>query len=509
MPPQQNDEFAQYARPATAAPKTDEFAQYARSTPTEQKVAPGTFQTMKGGPVQNVADIGSKPLTYSTPGAAVSGAMGRAALPGFPQQVQESKQRVASMAPATAATMAMEGGPGAMAGAAGATQYAFGGGVKESAKTAAETYALGKGTELAFGALPKGWGFAKGLVKDTIEKISGAEGEVVEATAARSTKQAENLAKFRQDATEAIQSNNKQALLKARKEALQRGAEELQPRLQQHIQDVHTNVRADLDQRWDAIRSVFKPQPGQAPMFANPNAIAQGVRGSSQGVSAANVELFNKVVADAFGDSKPAAMQWNDIQGVYTKLGNRLAKGGLPGDVWRGLDSLQSSIGTEMEDMANAKGIKPQLQSVKKDWSSYMKDFQNTRVSVAKGGSPLAHSLESPDPGTAVKHFEGDAGDRAVSTLSKYKKYGARPEMAQKYRSVLEDVTTAPKGGKVKEMPSLKQEPKVDTEAIRKNAVSKTKRAVVKGAIGAAGVGAIGMTIYDLLHSGGAQAPIP
>ena len=162
MPPQQNDEFAQYARPATAAPKTDEFAQYARSTPTEQKVAPGTFQTMKGGPVQNVADIGSKPLTYSTPGAAVSGAMGRAALPGFPQQIQESKGAARGMLPEIGSTIGMAGGlPGTALGAAvgKAMQPVMEGGkpdITGAAITGGATYVGGKALETALGAIPTG-----------------------------------------------------------------------------------------------------------------------------------------------------------------------------------------------------------------------------------------------------------------------------------------------------------------------------------------------------------------
>jgi hypothetical protein len=345
----------------------------------------------------------------------------------------------------------------------------------------------------------------KGLIRRTLEKLGGAEGDIAKATTERTAKEAENLSTFQQQATKAIQSNDQQALLAARKQALQRGVEELQPRLQQHIQDTHNVVRANLDKRWDAIRQAFAPVAGQPPILANPNAIAAGVRSTSAKVSGANTELFQRVVQDAFGESNPANMEWKDIQGVYTKLGSRLAKGGLPGDVWRSAKALQDTLGTEMETMANVRGVKADLQSVKADWSQYMEDFQNTRKAVAKGGSPLAHSLQSPDPGTAVKPFEGDAGDRATQTLSRYKKYGARPELAKKYRDVTEEAAKAAKGGKVSEMPRLKKETPVDVKAIKKEAASKAKKVIsygAAGALGAEGVYKAGKFLAPLFSSG-------
>lgn len=79
----------------------------------------GDFQTMPGSPIYNVNRLGSQPLPYASPGAAVSGAMARGQLPNFPQQVQQSGNQAAGYAPTIGATIGgvVAGLPGAAAGA--------------------------------------------------------------------------------------------------------------------------------------------------------------------------------------------------------------------------------------------------------------------------------------------------------------------------------------------------------------------------------------------------------
>jgi hypothetical protein len=76
--------------------------------------APGTFQTKRGGPTYNANDLGSKPIAYPSLSAAVSGAKARAALPDFPQQVQQSEREEPARA---AETLAITGAPATILGA--------------------------------------------------------------------------------------------------------------------------------------------------------------------------------------------------------------------------------------------------------------------------------------------------------------------------------------------------------------------------------------------------------
>lgn len=63
----------------------------AAAAPTQprQLMAPGTFQTMPGGPTYNANTLGSRTIQYPTMSAGVSGAKARTQLPGFGQQVQQ------------------------------------------------------------------------------------------------------------------------------------------------------------------------------------------------------------------------------------------------------------------------------------------------------------------------------------------------------------------------------------------------------------------------------------
>jgi hypothetical protein len=504
MPPPPGDEFAQYVRKPAAAPsaKEDEFAQFARAPQTDQKMAPGSFQTHPGGAIQTEKDI---PRLTSPRNPRTGMPMGE--VPGT---------GVGIIKPTLMGVGAAVGGPvgaGVGGGIGGAIEHKLepiaGEPQTHGSYTGAVTggAALGMGMEaggeLISGAVAKGWGFAKNLINKAASALSDAEGAVTGAVESQAAKQSENLATFKEKATTAIQNRDQQALLASRKEALEKGAQELQPRLQQHVAEVHDAVLNDLNQQWDVVRQGVKN------ITANPNTISTSLAKSNKLVSAPNIDLFNKVVGDAMGEANPARMGWADIQALYTNLGNRLAKGGLPGDVWRGLSAYQDGVGDEMETMANAGGVKKELVAVKKGWGRYMNDFKNTRVAVAKGGSPLAHSLQASDPGAAVQHFEGDAGDRATQTLAKYKKYGARPELAQKYRNVVEMASEAPAGGKDVKMPKLKQEPGVDTESIRKEAIRKGKRRLAIGALGAAGAGVAGGIGYDIYQNKGTSAPLP
>lgn len=58
-------------------------------TPGVNQPPPGQFQTQPGGEIYNANDLGSKPIQYPTVRKAIAGSKVRAAMPSFPQQVQQ------------------------------------------------------------------------------------------------------------------------------------------------------------------------------------------------------------------------------------------------------------------------------------------------------------------------------------------------------------------------------------------------------------------------------------
>jgi hypothetical protein len=334
------------------------------------------------------------------------------------------------------------------------------------------------------------------VAKGGVERLAGIPKAIDEARSTHAAASAENLSTFKQGATEAIGERTKQAAQASQKEVLQRSAEELQPRLQQHVQEVHDTVKQGLDQRWDALRATFKGSGIQA----NQATLAKALDKAANGVAEVNNDLFAKIVTDA----TPTKMGWEDIQAAYSKLGSRLAQGGLPGDVWRSLKSYQQAIGDEMEMMAKAKGV-PDFPQLRKDHAAFMRDFVDTHDSIQNGASPLAHMLQKPDPATAVKPFEGEAGDRAIRTLARYKDAGARPSLAQTYRKTLEAAEAAPKGGRSVDMPKLKQTPAPDEAAIKSQKMGELKGRATKVGAGFVGAGLLEELIRRW-RGGGSQA---
>lgn len=124
----------------------------------ESGATPGSFQTQPGGKIYNASTLGSEPLTPIPGTSAATAAKARAALPQFPQQVQQSKNEEAQMLPEVGATVMSEGGPTGMAlgAAAGTLLKPFLNGeqsnLNDAATNALKTYIASK----AFDLLPAG-----------------------------------------------------------------------------------------------------------------------------------------------------------------------------------------------------------------------------------------------------------------------------------------------------------------------------------------------------------------
>lgn len=312
----------------------------------------------------------------------------------------------------------------------------------------------------------------------------------------------------------ATEEQGKQDILAARKVNLAKAEEQIKPALQKNLVDTRDAVFGDLDQRWDTVRQAVGPN-----IKANPQAIATASNTAMAGITSVNQELYAKVVEDAFGGASPSKLSWQEAQAVYTKLGNRLAQGGLPYDVWNGLKSFQSSLGNEMETMANAAGARNDFVTVRRDYAQAMADLKDIHKSVANGASPIAHALNKADSANAAKYFEGKLtgpANRALKILARYKKYGADLNYPLRYRSILDESESLPKPKVVKQpteptprpTPEMASSPykagpadptsaayqthPVDRAAIRAEQMSKLKKR-------AATVGGIGLS-YEIIH---------
>jgi hypothetical protein len=89
------------------------------------------------------------------------------------------------------------------------------------------------------------------------------------------------------------------------------------------------------------------------------------LRGSTQ-----DTTLLKNMTKEYLGDSKNPGRTptYEDLQGEYSRLGNEISKGTLPGDVFKAYDKLHEAIGEEMQRLAEEKGQGAALKAARDYW---------------------------------------------------------------------------------------------------------------------------------------------
>lgn len=180
-------------------------------------------------------------------------------------------------------------------------------------------------------------------------------------------------------------------------------------------------VKADLPTLSKAVAAGRAKLAGSEEKIKIFDSILGATQGESVGTSVGSVEpgtsLYNTLVEQ--GAINPASVDFRNLKGYYTELGEKLATGNLPGDVYSALGVVRQSIGNEMQRMATEAGVGEKLPPARAYWHRFEKTFHDMRP-VAQGGSPLARAFRAVDPDYAVAPFTGPAGNRAVNMLEQY-----------------------------------------------------------------------------------------
>lgn len=282
-----------------------------------------------------------------------------------------------------------------------------------------------------------------------------------EALADYAEKEADARAKWVQKAFKAKQSAVDSVKAVNKKEILNRGVDEYTKVAQDNLHKTHDAVRSQLDSRWNSLRDAM--QDATVPSSDIFNAVESAKNEFLRG-SPASTQQFNnlikeigveKFVEDEAGNltATPdnAPVSWDTARVHSSAIGNTLSSGNLPGNVYQALKAVRTAIEDQLGKAAEQNGRGDEYGAVRKDWSNYMTDWQDTS-GVNKGGSPLAHALKSPDAQNVTKIISGPAGDRMIGTLAKYKRFGGRPDLLASTRS-----TAA--AAKAVEVPKIKATP--------------------------------------------------
>lgn len=111
---------------------------------------------------------------------------------------------------------------------------------------------------------------------------------------------------------------------------------------------------------------------------------------------------------------------WKDLQGYYTELGRSLSNGNLPGDVYQALRSLQDDIASQMQKMADSRGVGARWKQARAQYRDYMQTFREMS-GPNHSGSPIAQSLAAKDPAYAVKPLTAEeTAQRVRNDLSRF-----------------------------------------------------------------------------------------
>ena len=114
---------------------------------------------------------------------------------------------------------------------------------------------------------------------------------------------------------------------------------------------------------------------------------------------------------------------YSDLQGYYSELGRELKRGSLPGDVYTAYGELQDAIGDQMQKIADANGMGPQLTDARSTWRNLKQTFYDPK-------SPLRKALDAKEAGGSIKSLTGK--DRTgIEALAKYD-----PELAKRANTI-------------------------------------------------------------------------
>jgi hypothetical protein len=203
-----------------------------------------------------------------------------------------------------------------------------------------------------------------------------------------------------------------QSSVASRKAALETGVKTLSDKFQADLKTLRDKAKGEADAKYETLRQTLGEIPTDREFLPS----ALGDAASKIEGSQANPKIF-KDILDRY--KRGDAVQYQDLQGYYSELGVELSKGSLPGDLYKAYDTLQESIGNEMQRIADEKGMGQQLTDARTSWRQLKETFYSPK-------SPLKKALDAKEAGGSVKALVGK--DRAaIEALAKFD-----PQLAQR-----------------------------------------------------------------------------
>lgn len=259
------------------------------------------------------------------------------------------------------------------------------------------------------------------------QRVQEAEQEAADKTTANREKTAQQLETKR----EAEKSN-------ARASSIDRSLKEGSQKLGERVKDLDAKLREEANEKYATVRQAVGNDPGvpladlaQAAQYAEQNILKGSAENIKQfrelarkapedegivsgGVTFPPDSALYRMLQDAGAIERGGTIPFDQLQGYSSEIGAKLAKGGLPGDIYQALKYLKDKIDAAKQTIADRNGAGEALKQADGFWHSYMDLFYNSDSAISK----VRAAVGTLDPEFYADAFtKGKAGDVAVGKL--------------------------------------------------------------------------------------------
>jgi hypothetical protein len=278
------------------------------------------------------------------------------------------------------------------------------------------------------------------IEKPKLEEASAKIAETQQKQAEANLAAAEKTQASKEKVAQEVEERRTAAHNAARGEALDRSVQEGSTRLGERVSDLDGKLRQEGNEKYTAVRNAVKNDPGvplaglaQAAKHAEDNILKGSPENIKQFRDLARKAPEEAGVQTSIGELQPGDplyerlksegaldlggnITFDQLQGYSSEIGERLARGGLQGDVYQALKYLKDEIDkakTTIAERNNAGGL---LRNADSFWRSYMDLFYDSDSALAK----VREGVGTKNPSEAFNEFMRGRGDEiAIGRLKR------------------------------------------------------------------------------------------
>lgn len=246
-----------------------------------------------------------------------------------------------------------------------------------------------------------------------------------------------------------------------RRTGLEATSKEFVQQAYDNLQQTYKAARSALDARWQQFRAGMEGADLDPAKTFNTveEAKVKHLRGSPASLTQFNNlvrELgIQEFVEDANGQLRAVpgtgALPFETGRVHYSAIGDKLAQGDLPGNVYQALKSVQEGLDGQLTSAADTRGLGKAYRDLKAEEHQFRSDWVDAK-------SPLAKAHQALDANFLEPRLLGRGNEYITKQLARYRKYGADPNLAGAARYYADEAKAmgAKKLPEVKELPQPK-----------------------------------------------------